>query len=179
MPNQRLTLANINQQNQQFWLEQSELLSRRIQDTTLREIAMADLSTEAAMMVPVRNRKSLEQALAHAETSLSIFQRNFSSKGGKAAKTDSLQGVILEIVRAKPNINTQRLLHKICKMANEGHPVVLQVDQKCGLLDDQTEQIHFKNGGMDKTSPVSGLKDRLSELKKYFRANNFARLPAR
>src|SRR6202451_1167090 len=166
MPNQRLRLANINLQNQQFWLEQSELLSRRIQDTTLRDIAMADLSAEAAMMVPVRNRKSLEQALSHAEKSLGIFQRNFSRKGGKAAKIDGLQRVILEIVRATPDINTQRLLQKLRKMANEGHPVVLKVDQKRELLDDQTEQIHFKNGGMDKTSPVSGLKDRLSRAKK-------------
>ena len=115
MPNQRLTLANINQQNQQFWLEQSELLRRRIQDTTLRDIAMADLSAKAAMMVPVRSRKSLEQALSHAEKSLSIFQRNFSRKGGKAAKIDGLQGVILEIVRDTPHINTQRLLQRSAK----------------------------------------------------------------
>ncbi|HEY6769453.1 MAG TPA: hypothetical protein VI386_32325 [Candidatus Sulfotelmatobacter sp.] len=166
MPNQRLTLADINQQNRQFWLEQSELLSQRIQDATLHEIAMADLSAEAAMRVPVRNRKSLEQALSQAEKSLSIFQRNFSSKGGKAVKVDGLQGVILEIVRAKPDINTQRLLQKLRKMASEGHPVVRKVDRKWELLDDQTEQIHFKNGGMDKTSPVSGLKDRLARAKR-------------
>src|ERR1700685_868576 len=166
MPNQRLTLANINQQNQQFWLEQSELLRRRIQDTTLRDIAMADLSAKAAMMVPVRSRKSLEQALSHTEKSLSIFQRNFSRKGGKAAKIDGLQGVILEIVRDTPHINTQRLLQKIRKMAKGGHPVVLKVDQKCELLVDQTEQIHFKNGEMEKTARVAGMKDRLSRAKK-------------
>jgi hypothetical protein len=39
IPNQLVTLANINQRNQQFWLEQSELLNRRMQDAALREIA--------------------------------------------------------------------------------------------------------------------------------------------
>src|ERR1035438_1312711 len=130
MPNQLLTPANINQRNEQFWAQQSELLSRRIQDTALYEIAMADLSAEAAMMVPVRNRESFEQILERAEKSLSIFQHNFSRKGGKAAKADGLQGVILEIVQAKRDINTQGLLHKLRKMARDGPPVVLKVDQK-------------------------------------------------
>jgi hypothetical protein len=176
MPNQLVTIANINQQNQQFWLEQSELLNRRIQDPALREIAMATLSAEETMMVPVRNGQPLEQALAQAEKSKSIFQRSFSVKGGKAAKTDALQKSIIEMVRAEPDINTQRLLHKIRKMAKEGDLVVLHVDRKPELLDDHAGRIHFNDGRMEKTSPVSGLKDRLSRAKKkYFRANRFER----
>jgi hypothetical protein len=166
MPNQMVTLATVNHWNQEFWLDQSELLNRRIQDAALREIAMAVLSDQQAMMVPVRNRISLEKALSDAEKSRIIFQRAFSRKGGRATKRDGLQGVILEIVRANPDINTRRVLHKICKMAKHGHSLVLRVDQRSDLLDDQPEQIHFLDKGIEKTSPVSGLKDRLSRAKK-------------
>jgi hypothetical protein len=166
MPNQSLALANINQWNRLFWVEQSELLDRRIQDAALRQIAMDDLKSEEAMRVPVRNRKTLEHALAQAEKSRSIFQRAFSRKGGKAAKTDALQCWIMKTVRADKRISSGRLLLKIRKMAKEGHPVVFRVDRKSGLLDDQAEHIHFRDNGRDRTSPVSGLKDRLSRAKK-------------
>ena len=157
MPNQQLTLAKINQRNEQFWLEQSELLNKRIQDPALCEIAMSDLSAEEARMVPVRNRQSLEQALAQAEKSRTIFQRSFSAKGEKAAKADGLGSVSLDIVRAEPDINAQGLLYKIRKMTPNGPTVVLKVDRN---------QIHFEDNGKEKTARVSGLKDRLSRAKK-------------
>jgi hypothetical protein len=178
MPTQPSALAKINERNRQFWLKQSELLGRRIQEAALHEIAMNELSAEAAMRVPVRNRKSLEQILARAEKSKTIFQRAFSRNGGKASKPDALHRVIIEIVLNEPDINPRQLLHKIRKMAKDGHPVVSLVGQKSGLICDQAEQIHFKDNGKLQMAPVSGLKDRLSRAKKkYFRASNLARRP--
>lgn len=166
MPNHSVTAAEINILNRIFWRKQSELLDRRIQDADLCQIAMGDLDAEAVMMVPLKNRRTFEQILAQTEKSRSIFQRAFSRKGGKSTKTDGLQGVILEIVRAEPEINTQRLLHRIRKMGKECHPVVFAVDRKFDLLEDQAEHIHFTDKGRGRTSPVSGLKDRLSRAKK-------------
>jgi hypothetical protein len=166
IPNQPVTLADVNILNRIFWRKQSELLDRRMQDPDLRQTAMDDLKSEEAMMVPVKNRKSLEQALYKAEKSRNIFLRTFSRKGGRAAKTDGLRGVILEIVRAEPDIKTRQLQHKLRNLAQEGHSVVFKVDRKSDLLVDQAEQIHFRDNGRETTSPVSGLKDRL------FRAKN-------
>jgi len=166
MPKQLVTIANINQRNQEFWLEQSELLNRRIQDRALREIAMANLSAEAAMMVPVRNRQSLEQALAQAEKSRSIVQRSFSVKGGKAAKTDALQEWIIEMVLAEPDINVQRLLRKIKKLVQMGDSIFTSVGRKSDSSGTESDHICFDNLGEPKTAAVSGLKDRLSRAKK-------------
>jgi hypothetical protein len=163
---QRAVLKKINQRNRQFWLEQSALLDRRMQDEGLYKIAMDTLSREESRMIPVKNRESLEEALAHAEYLKTIFQSTFSGKGGKAAKTDALQRLIIEIVRTQPDINTHRLLRKIWKMAEDGHEVVRDVVQNSDLLPDQAEMIHFRDNERDKTSPVSGLKDRLCRAKK-------------
>ena len=166
MAKRLVTLANINQWNQQFWLEQSELLNRRIQDPDLREIAMANLSAEAAMMVPVRNRQSLEQALAQAEKSRSIFQRSFSVRGGKAVKTDALQEWIIEMARAEPDLNTHELLRKMKKLVRMGNSIFTGVVRKCDSSEPESEHIRFDDNGESKTAPVSGLKDRLYRAKK-------------
>jgi len=60
------TAKELNVMHQQFWLKQSELLNRRICDKDLYEIAMSMLESEQRMMVPVKNRKTLEGALEKA-----------------------------------------------------------------------------------------------------------------
>lgn len=155
----------MNEQRRQFWLEQSELLSIRSCDPALCEIAVRDIAMEAERMVPVKYRKSLEQALADAENSRAIVQRAFSHKGGKASKADALQCLIVEIVRNDPKIARRQLLQRLRKMAEDGHPVVFEVDEGSDVLCDEAA-IHFKDKGTPKTAPVSGLKDRLSRAKK-------------
>ena len=166
MPNQPVTPADINQRNQQFWSEQSGLLSSRIQDEPLYKIAMQDISEQTSMRVPPRWLKSLEQALAHADHSRTILTHAFARKGGKAAKADALQRLIIEIARAEPNINTRQLLGKIRTMAKGGNSIISRVGPKPDAPDDQNQQIHFENSGESKSAPVSGLKDRLSRAKR-------------
>jgi hypothetical protein len=165
LPNHLVTLATINQWNEQFWLEQSELLNSRMQDAALREIAMDDLKSEEAMRVSVRNRKTLEHALAQAEKSRRIFQRAFSRKGGKAPKTDALQRWIIKTVRADKRISSGRLLLKIRELAKSGNSIFSEVSRRSDASDDQTEHICFDDGE-SKTAPITGLKDRLSRAKR-------------
>jgi hypothetical protein len=160
-----LSRAMINERRRQFWLEQSELLNIRICDTVLHDIAMRDIAMEEQRMVPVKNRKSLGQALADAENSRAIVQRAFARKGGKAAKGDTLQCLIVEIVRGESKITGWQLMHKLRKMAKDGHPVVFEVDQQSDVLCDEAAKIHFKDRGTSKTASISGLKDRLSRAK--------------
>jgi len=166
MPTQPSALAQINERNQQFWFEASELLSRRIVDDALYALALADMSAEEAMLVPLKHRKSLEQALAHAANSKTIVHRALSRKGGKAAGVDALQKTIIEIVRLEPDINNHQLTRKLRTMAEEEHPVILKVDRQSDLLPGEVAQIHFENDGREKTALVSGLKDRLHRARK-------------
>ena len=62
-----LTTQMVNQQNRQFWLEQSELRDKRMSDEVVFRIATNDMCSETARWIPIKVRKSLEQALADAE----------------------------------------------------------------------------------------------------------------
>jgi hypothetical protein len=164
MLTQPSAIAKINELSGQFWLKESELLILRMQDETLHKVAMEELS--AQQVKPVAHRDSLERIGARAERSRTIFQGDFSRKGGRAAKTDALQLLIIEIVRGQTDVTGRELLRKLREMAKEGHEVVIRIDEKPQLLCDQAPQVHFKGRGTDKTAPVSGLKDRLSRAKK-------------
>jgi hypothetical protein len=158
--------AELKAMHQQFWLKQSELLNKRICDKDLYTIAMRTLESEQRMMVPVKNRKTLESALEDAEDSRRIFQSSFARSGGKTAKTDALQRRISEIVNREPNISCEQLLHKLRNLAKDGVEVVIDVDQRSDLLVDEVARIHFRDHRTTKTSPISGLKHRLSRAKK-------------
>jgi len=166
MPTQPLALAQINRRHEQFWLKASNLLNRRLKDDALYKLALADMSAEGATFVPLKHRKSLEQALAHAVNSKTIVHIAFSRKGGKVARVDSLQKMIIEIVRLEPGINDRQLRHKLYTMAEEDHPVILGVDRQSDVLPGKVAQIHFENDGREKTARVSGLKDRLHRARK-------------
>jgi hypothetical protein len=158
--------AELNAMHQQFWLKQSELLNKRICDKDLYTIAMRTLESEQRMMVPVKNRKTLEGALEDAEDSRRIFQSSFARSGGKTAKTDALQRRISEIVNREPNISCLQLLHKFRNLVREGDEVIIKVDRQSDLLVDELPQIRFRDHGTSKTTPISGLKHRLSRAKK-------------
>jgi len=152
--------------HRQFWLEQSALLNKRICDKDLYTIAMSMLESEQRMMVPVKNRKTLEGALEDAENLRRSLQHSFARKGGKTAKADALQCLISEIVSTKPNISCQQLLHKFRNLVRYGNEVVMKVDRQSDLVVDEVLRIHFQDYGKSKSAPISGLKHRLSRAKK-------------
>ncbi len=83
-------------------------------------------------------------------------QQNLSSLGGKAAKPDALQRLIIDLVRARPKI-TERELQRELEAAHDRRQVV----------DDIADgKIFFPKTGALKEAPISGLKDRLSRAKR-------------
>jgi hypothetical protein len=158
------TAKELNVMHQQFWLKQSELLNKRICDKDLYEIAMSMLESEQRMMVPVKNRKTLEGALEDAENFRRGLQRSFARKGGKTTKADALQCLISKIVSAEPSISCHQLLRKFRNMARDGNKVVITVDREPDLVIDEVPRIHFRDHGITKTAPITGLKHRLSSV---------------
>jgi hypothetical protein len=152
-----LTLAEINERNAKFWLEQSQLRAERISDETIFELAQKDMAFEMARTIPIRFQKTLEQALADAAESVRISREALSRKGGKAPKTDTLQELIVEIVRQKPAIQQQQLFYQLNAAVGKG--VISSVDL-------ESQRVCFLTGGRPKTAPLSGLKDRLSRAKR-------------
>lgn len=80
----------------------------------------------------------------------------FSQSGGKASKQDNLQKLIVTIVKKKPAIKSSTLLGELESYKNMG--TIVDIDE---------EEISFisDNEKLD-SSPISGLKDRLSRAKK-------------
>jgi hypothetical protein len=132
-------------------------------DEVILQIATDDVRSEAARRVPLGPQKLFEQALADAENTKKFVQRDFSRKGGRARKSDELQDLIEEIVLAKPNINTHRLLLELKGERGVGR---VSIDGVSDCLRNGRREIHFEDcKGTPKAAPVSGLKDRLSRAK--------------
>jgi hypothetical protein len=160
-----ITLEQINVRNQQFWLEESKCREKRITEATLFSIAKNDMRSENIRGIPLKRRKSLEQALADAEIVRNEVQCGFSQKGGRAPKRDVLQDVIAGIVREEPNITQRKLLLKLKK--EEGQGTVVSIDRESDVLAGDVRKIHFVDAhGRTKRASVNGLKDRLSRAKK-------------
>jgi hypothetical protein len=169
-----LTTKDLNEQNRRFWQTQSDLLEKRMSDELLFNVATMDMRSETLRQVPIYSQKTLEQALADAEKTKNTFQSDFSRKGGKAPKCDALQSLIRRIVHRKPNINNQQLLYRLKKEIGEG--TVVSIEGKSEVLADGIRKIHFQDrDGTPKTASLSGLKDRLSRVKKNIRAKRQTR----
>jgi hypothetical protein len=94
------TPQQINQRHREFFREQSDLRAMRFSDTAIRELANEDMQSETMREVPLRSRKSFEQALADAEWRLNFARRDLSRKGGKAAKLQSCKAAKLQSCKA-------------------------------------------------------------------------------
>jgi len=128
-------------------------------------MATFDMHSEA-VRVSIRERKSLDQALADAEQERNILwqnpvpaekarMRSLSRMGGSAPKTDGLQVLIQTCVRKERGISQRLLWHQLKKHLGLG--IIRAIDNhKIEFLD---------HNGKLKTAPVSGLKDRLSRAK--------------
>ena len=160
----RLTPAMLNERNARIWAEQKILLEQRISDPVLYDLAKRDMDFEAARGVPIKQQKTIEQALADAAHARSTVRAELSRKGGMAPKSDALQELILEIVRTDPNISEKELLAMLEGEAGAG--VVTSIDEPFESLGGDTPCIHFvEDDGRSKTASVPGLKDRLSRAK--------------
>ena len=159
-----ITAATLNERNARFWAEQKILLEQRISDPALFHLAKRDMDFEAARGVPVKQLKTLEQALADAAYSQSTFHSQHSLKGGRAPKSDSLQELIQEIVHCDPRISQRALWHRLRSEIGKG--IIVSIDAERSVAAGFVRKIHFVTGdGKVKTARISGLKNRLSRAK--------------
>ena len=166
-----VSLRAINGLNARFWAKQARLTARRIADPVCFDTAKRDMDSEA-IRVTIRERKSLDQALADAEETVKAARKivvaagrerwkSVCRSGGLARKTDALQMLIQQLVRETSGMSRRDLLYRLKR--EEGHGIITAIDGK---------EIKFlTSNGKSKSAPVSGLKDRLHRAKK---GNRFA-----
>ena len=158
------TAATLNERNARFWAEQKILLEQRISDPGLYDLAKRDMDFEAARGVPVKQLKTLEQALADAAYGKAMFHSQLSIKGGRAPKSDSLQELIQNCAHENPKISQRELWHRLKKEIGKG--IIVSIDAESPCEDGSVRKIHFMSSdGKVKTALVSGLKNRLSRAK--------------
>ena len=163
-------LVEFNRRNIEFWAHQKILMGRRMADRAILETAVESVESEAKRQVAIRSQKSFEEALQDAERAKQRFIRQQARSGGKAAKADSLQKIIIDIVRRNPEIAFAQLLLELRKQQGDGI-----IDEIVGT------RIYFRQAGTATTSgagevigmkvisdsaPISGLKHRLTRARK-------------
>jgi hypothetical protein len=164
--NDPLTLRTINAWNEQFWSKQALLTEQRIADPMLYDVATRDMDSEA-IRVTIRERKSLDQALADAEETVKTVsiivvaaeterRRIICRSGGLARKADTLQILIQQLVRETPGMSRRELWFQLKR--EQGRGTIMAIDGK---------EIEFlTSNGKSKSATVSGLKDRLHRAKR-------------
>jgi hypothetical protein len=161
------TTAELNEFYRKYWDGQKILMERRMAQGAVLEVAIEDLDAQCKRGVPVKFQKSFELALADAERSKQRF--GLALKGGRAATIDSLQKLILEIVRLDLDISRAQLLEKLMDFQGEG--VIDEIaDGKIYFRGADTKKAGGTKNAKEKvisyTVKISGLKHRLTRARK-------------
>jgi hypothetical protein len=164
-----LALTKLNKANKDFWELEGQKLEKRMDNPALREAAFARLASEFRRRVPVQNQMTLESALEEEEQAFSkradlvepfVVSRR-ARRAGSAKKVDALQGFIVSVVRCRRTIKVSELLEKIRAEAGSGRPIE-------GVAAGCIEFVGANH--RSRSSPISGLKDRLSRAKAMLRS---------
>ena len=147
-------LSSLNKKHQEFWSEQTKLRDQRLEYQELASRLHLDES-----WLPIYYRPSFERMLGRAEEITKECQKRFSEKGARAKKSDPLTPLIEEIVQNQPVITEPELLRYL-KRHERVSPIQEVTDE---------EIILEKGNAKLKAIPISGLKDRLSRVKKSMR----------
>lgn len=163
-------LVEFNRRNREFWAHQKILMGRRMADRAILETAVESVESEAKRQIAIRSQKSFEEALQDAERAKQRFIGQQARLGGKAAKADSLQKIITDIVRQSPEIAVTQLLLELRK--HQGGGIIDEVDGT-RIYFRQTGTVAMSGGGkvvgmkvISASAPISGLKHRLTRARK-------------
>ena len=163
-------LVKFNQRNRDFWADQRTLMDRRMADLAILETAVESVESENKRQVAIRSQKSFEEALLDAERAKQRFIRQQARSGGKAAKADSLQRIIADVVRQNPEIAVTQLLLELRK--HQGDGIIDEVDAT-RIYFRQTGRAAMSGGGevvgmkvISASAPISGLKHRLTRARR-------------
>jgi hypothetical protein len=164
MADEQQELLDEQERLNRFWAFQKKELERRIQHPELADYAFKILADEQKRQVPVSNMKSLESALADGEEAARILlpmsrrinAQEIGALGGRARRPDPLNELIGSIVQKRPGITHLELLEVFKAQAPDNVVVDVSV-QFISYVDAR---------GKLTDTPVSGLKDRLSRVRK-------------
>lgn len=159
-PEQPALLKQPNDRHAVVYAERRQKLAEQLTETTL-EIAMDQMHSEARRGAPIQ-QWSFEVAIDDAARASARVTSKQARRGGRK-KTDTLQGLIIEIVRQKPEITVSQLLQGLRKMKGEG--VIDDVDDA-----KKTDgAIYFmKQSGRNVEAPLSASKTVFPAPKKLF-----------
>ena len=102
--------AEMNRRHREFWDVESQVFERRLADPQLVAAATEDMNSEILRRVPIYSRKTMELAFEDAEKRRAKIRSGDGSKGGRPRRGDALQGLIEEIVSARPAISSASAL---------------------------------------------------------------------
>lgn len=152
-----MNLAELNQINHEFWSKETALMYERLVDpgvavlaAELWSSAIAILPSDRPKKSPIQYKPSYEIVLRDAQKYKNILVTELARTAGRRKRTDALQAAIQRIVSVNPKISEKRLLKLLPK----------EFEVREGAI------IFANHDGSHKQVPVSGLKDRLSRVKK-------------
>jgi hypothetical protein len=154
------TLAELNEFHRQYWAKQKLLLERRTLDPEILSAGIDQLEADRLGGIPIGYWKSFESALEDAEKAKLRF--GLARKGGKAKKPDSLQRLILDIVRANPGITASGLLAELEK--RRGGDVIQEFNRQD--IHCRQDSHNTKNTITEYRAKRSGLKHRLTRARR-------------
>ncbi|MBV9566460.1 MAG: hypothetical protein JOY90_39360 [Bradyrhizobium sp.] len=159
-------LAEWNNRNRAFWIEERKRFEKRLADPALYEVAFADLASEEAREVELDSRMTLEQALADAERTRALFSHYFGRKGGQAKQPDDLQKWIIAQVRKNPRLQLRDLERLI--EAEAGHGFIVEVtDTTITFMVGWTGDPDVDQNKPLRDVPRTALKHRLTRARKF------------
>jgi hypothetical protein len=151
-----VTPAEINRRNEAFWAVQRALAETRVADEVLRSHAISQIYDEVTRSVPIYFQRSFEHILDIAATLKQSVQRKQACRAATANRTDALGKLIEEALQQNPRITWKQLYRQLQAGCRESE-VVLGVGDTV---------IEYMNGGRVRKALVSGLKDRLSRVRR-------------
>jgi hypothetical protein len=147
---------------EEFWEQQNRLLAERLDDPYLAKRALDEiLPDEAARLIPVKCRLTLEAALERAEIERREVLSALGRHGRASRGSDALSQRIQAIVQRQPDISEPQL-REMLAAGSGAHDTIVAIDDEVIVFRD--------HDGQEKEVDTSGLKDRLSRIKKRFRS---------
>jgi|SRR5580704_12114774 hypothetical protein len=146
-------LAEFIRKHEDFWADQKVLMKQRMADRGILEIAVETIAFDAKRGVSLRSQMSFEKALEYAAQAKQRFIQQMARSGGKAAKTDPLQKMIIDVVRQNPRISLETLLKEL--RHRRGYGVIEDIDET---------HIYFRHAGMAPLGQMDEAIERKSTL---------------
>jgi hypothetical protein len=116
--NSSSSLSAINERNRLFWDAQKKIDDRLMKNEALAAIAYKSVKSEGEKRVPFGNLSTFSKALKEAESDRAIFSKEFSRKGGRIPKADSLQRWILKVLAEDPAMSVRGLVRSLTMLTS-------------------------------------------------------------